>query len=703
MFKLFVFVLCVTQSLSIDLTVQPYGHGSEVVEAVVSLIRENCILPNDNLLLRRLAYVESRDGTLPLVTGYFGGIWRIDQDMLSKTKQKTPTLTPLHTIIQQKFNRDWSAVSWPELVKPLYSGLAAALFIAQSVDGNVPQNVEEQGSYWETYYRNGTSAYNYTNIVNLMTKGCIGNEAIDLMFIVDSSSSLSRDDFDRAKLFVKNVIEEFTISSTKTRVGVIRYSSQVYQAASFSSPQNKASIEGLIDKLSYESGKTATASALDAALADFQANPRPSSIKAVVLITDGKSDDSIDTHHATDRLKTYGAVIFAIGVGKLIDMPELEYIATPPTCIHSFTVENFQAINSLVEEIQHSVCRAPLYANRTVTCEIGHCPPYAFPLSSLGLTITANITCGVTNIYSSVNQQYPSQASYGIHSTVMYNKPSEFYQEYTGQEQFLYVKVDNKMSDGKTYPNGCWVTLTPHQGQISHAVYIYCEENGVKRNCTQEELCPNGQLPGYNPCTKENLSTGKTKFPYPGDNTKFYLCDLSGNSYVVSCPSGQVFSPSCENCYGLGTGVISNCDNSNSSFNYLCTEENLIAGKYYFAHPDSISLYIQCDPWGHAFVRTCLNLGSNFVWQESKLTCEPRDTRINPCPHMSIDGERFYAFPPDRTKFIECNDQLDPLVINCPPGLIWDDCVKTCSYKTAVGIDCHIDPKGPLAGYIPKI
>lgn len=62
-----------------NLIVVPGSYGPAVVEATVNVIRESCIFEDDKLFLRRLAYVESRDGTDPKTyrPGYDGGIWQV--------------------------------------------------------------------------------------------------------------------------------------------------------------------------------------------------------------------------------------------------------------------------------------------------------------------------------------------------------------------------------------------------------------------------------------------------------------------------------------------------------------------------------------------------------------------------------------------------------------------------------------------------
>ena len=58
---------------------QAGSSGNEVVEAVVDRITSSCIFPDDKEYLRRLAYVESTDGSQPDTyrSGYHGGIWQV--------------------------------------------------------------------------------------------------------------------------------------------------------------------------------------------------------------------------------------------------------------------------------------------------------------------------------------------------------------------------------------------------------------------------------------------------------------------------------------------------------------------------------------------------------------------------------------------------------------------------------------------------
>ncbi|XP_067662565.1 uncharacterized protein [Haliotis asinina] len=131
----------------------PGGSGTNVVEFVANLIRDSCLFSDDLQFLRRLAYVETRDGTDTKTyrPGYDGGIWQIDQDKFNQIKSSS-TSSGLIGKVQSLFNIDWNTVQWSDLRKPLYSGLAAALYLS-TITEPLPQGVENQGSYYKKYFR----------------------------------------------------------------------------------------------------------------------------------------------------------------------------------------------------------------------------------------------------------------------------------------------------------------------------------------------------------------------------------------------------------------------------------------------------------------------------------------------------------------------------------------------------------------------
>ena len=61
----------------VDLTVTVSATGSAVVDAVVDIITQSGVFDNDRLMLRRIAYAETKDGTSNPATSSGGGIWQV--------------------------------------------------------------------------------------------------------------------------------------------------------------------------------------------------------------------------------------------------------------------------------------------------------------------------------------------------------------------------------------------------------------------------------------------------------------------------------------------------------------------------------------------------------------------------------------------------------------------------------------------------
>ena len=59
----------------------------------------------------------------------------------------------------------WPYVAWTDLRKPLYSALAAFLYLSQLNINAIPSTVEGQAAEWTNYYRLGSDSNDYINKV----------------------------------------------------------------------------------------------------------------------------------------------------------------------------------------------------------------------------------------------------------------------------------------------------------------------------------------------------------------------------------------------------------------------------------------------------------------------------------------------------------------------------------------------------------
>ncbi|KAK3599237.1 hypothetical protein CHS0354_012846 [Potamilus streckersoni] len=137
---------------------------------------------------------------------------------------------------------------------------------------------------------------------------CHANQAIDLVFIVDSSSSLTYVDFKKTREFLKEVVQGFDISPFQTHVGMVLYSTQVSVEFQLNQYYDKQVVINAIDHMTYRPGSTETAKALQVAVEqvfDTRYGSRPNVVQVLLVITDGYSDDLL-ARNTTPQWRTVG-------------------------------------------------------------------------------------------------------------------------------------------------------------------------------------------------------------------------------------------------------------------------------------------------------------------------------------------------------------------------------------------------------------
>ena len=154
-----VFFLTISLSIAnihcIDLTLQPKESGHDVVSKVMSKIDASGIFKQDNSFLHRIAWSMTADGKAPETykKNYYGGIWQIDEANYELTKNTTKFtgLVDLHEKIKLQFGIVWADTQWEDLLFPMYSGLAARLYV-WTFPGDIPATLTDQADYFVNYF-----------------------------------------------------------------------------------------------------------------------------------------------------------------------------------------------------------------------------------------------------------------------------------------------------------------------------------------------------------------------------------------------------------------------------------------------------------------------------------------------------------------------------------------------------------------------
>lgn len=154
-----------------EILLQEGTNGSAVVLLTIARLQQTGIFADDNELLRRIAYVETRDGTAAQTfrQGYDGGIWAVDQNVFLDTQNvdTRPRLRVKLAQLQDEFSINWEKTNWRDLRRPLYSAIAARL-VLYNFPRAIPKanDISAQAELWADHYRQGGSPSEFEVIAN---------------------------------------------------------------------------------------------------------------------------------------------------------------------------------------------------------------------------------------------------------------------------------------------------------------------------------------------------------------------------------------------------------------------------------------------------------------------------------------------------------------------------------------------------------
>lgn len=91
----------------------------------------------------------------------------------TQSSSSNVVLLPYIKNIKKTFGIDWPSVDWTDLTKPLYSALAARLYIQYRLRNNtrtLPRDVTDQASFWQTFYRQNGVVGDFTGPTTSLEK-----------------------------------------------------------------------------------------------------------------------------------------------------------------------------------------------------------------------------------------------------------------------------------------------------------------------------------------------------------------------------------------------------------------------------------------------------------------------------------------------------------------------------------------------------
>lgn len=182
---------------------------------------------------------------------------------------------------------------------------------------------------------------------------------VDLVIIVDSSTSVGRDNFNKTLKFCKDFLNNADIDSGNVRVGIVTYSTAVKVHFHLNSYSSKADVFTAIDNIPYLYGSTNTAGGLETMRTDMftaRNGDRPGAKNIAMIVTDGVSNiNSRRTIPEAIQARDEGIHIYAVGIG-LTDTRELDGMASEPIEKNRFVVADFDELSGLDEQVFAALC-----------------------------------------------------------------------------------------------------------------------------------------------------------------------------------------------------------------------------------------------------------------------------------------------------------------------------------------------------------
>ena len=194
---------------------------------------------------------------------------------------------------------------------------------------------------------------------------------MDLIVILDSSSSVGRKVWPQEVEFASRLIDRLPVSPEETRVGIIDFSSSARVRVNLNHPDATSSkvIQKKLDKLKtdYRPGITFLDLALNKALQMYsEVKSTRHAGKLLIIITDGQASSRKargvwrSAKYLMDRprslLKKMGVEIITIGVGRYIKKSELQYIASDRKRV--LLVSNFTSLLLKIDSTLKKLCKS---------------------------------------------------------------------------------------------------------------------------------------------------------------------------------------------------------------------------------------------------------------------------------------------------------------------------------------------------------
>lgn len=183
-------------------------------------------------------------------------------------------------------------------------------------------------------------------------------KAVDVIFVLDGSSSVGPKNFTVAQEFMTGIVKKFNVSPSGVKIGLLQYSTSPRIEFNLNDHKNKKSVISAINSIDWILGDTHTALALRETYNSMiapQVRSSPNRNRFVIVITDGDPQDFKEVPAAVEKLVKDKVQIFAIGVGDAT-RNELQKLSEDSTK-SVFYADNYESAKVFTSTLVDLICK----------------------------------------------------------------------------------------------------------------------------------------------------------------------------------------------------------------------------------------------------------------------------------------------------------------------------------------------------------
>ncbi|XP_075785014.1 integrin alpha-D-like isoform X2 [Pelodiscus sinensis] len=195
----------------------------------------------------------------------------------------------------------------------------------------------------------------------------------DIVLLIDGSSSIEPEDFEKMKTFLSEIMKRFR--GTDTQFALRQYSHEFQEYFNFTEYSRNRDPDNLVQGVEQIHGQTHTATAIRKVVQELFTSgnsAREEATKVLIVITDGqKNQDPLSYSDVIPEAERAGIIRYAVGVGSAFSndtsKQELREIASEPSYRHVLRVDNFGALECIKNKLQKKIFTIQGYSFEIIT------------------------------------------------------------------------------------------------------------------------------------------------------------------------------------------------------------------------------------------------------------------------------------------------------------------------------------------------